>query len=231
MTFREIPVRRGALGLSSIGHAFYWRWSRALPQLCARDELPITSGRPCWRIVFDLAGVLCLILGLVPGPVGAIQPEWCQATAACSVPGKSARACWLAWHLAGMLPWMSSQNLIGRPTRARSRRSVCRSLFGPEPRLLSRSGCSVVRQPQNGRRYGGFASRPPQATCNVQASAHPPDHANPESLIADLIGIIFPAGQPAADLHGARPPRLIPVAALDLHQQFYTSKVFPEMLC
>jgi hypothetical protein len=64
------------------------------------------------------AGVLCLILGLIPGPVGAIQPEWCQATAACSVLSKSARACWLAWHLAGMLPWMSSQNLIGRPTRA-----------------------------------------------------------------------------------------------------------------
>ena len=32
--------------------------------------------------------------------------------------------------------------------------------------------------------------------------------------------------------HGARPPRrLIPVAALDLHLQFYTSKVFPETLC
>lgn len=70
----------------------------------------------------------------------------------------------------------------------------------------------------------------PRATC--RPSAHPPDHANPESLIADLIGIIFPAGQPAADLHGARPPRrLIPVAALDLYLQFYTSKIFPEMLC
>ena len=129
-----------------------------------------------------LAGVLCLILGLVPGPVGAIQPEWCQATAACSVPGKSARACWLAWHLAGMLPWMSSQNLIGRPTRARSRLVVCRSLFGPEPRLLSRSGCSVVRQPQNGRRYGGFASRPPQATCNVQAIRSPSRPCEPGEL-------------------------------------------------
>lgn len=90
---------------------------------------------------------------------------------------------------------------------------------------------AAVSETQNGRRYGGFASRPPQATC--RPSAHPPDHANPESLIADLIGIIFPAGQPAADLHGARPPRLIPVAALDLHLhlQFYTSKIFPEMLC
>jgi hypothetical protein len=30
----------------------------------------------------------------------------------------------------------------------------------------------------------------------------------------------------------ARPPRrLIPVAALDLHLQFYTSKIFPEMFC
>lgn len=92
------------------------------------------------------------------------------------------RACLLAgWHLAGMLPWMSSQNLIGRPTRARSR-SVCRSLFGPEPRLLSRSGCSVVRQPQNGRRYGGFASRPPQATCNVQAIRSPSKPCEPGEL-------------------------------------------------
>ncbi len=187
MTFREIPVRRGALGLSSI-------------------------------------------LGLVPGPVGAIQPEWCQATAACSVPSKSARACWLAWHLAGMLPWMSSQNLIGRPTRARSR-SVCRSLFGPEPRLLSRSGCSVVRQPKMAADMAVSPAAHPRPRATCRPSAHPPDHANPESLIADLIGIIFPAGQPAADLHGARPPRLIPVAALDLHRQFYTSKIFPEMLC
>jgi hypothetical protein len=57
------------------------------------------------------------------------------------------------------------------------------------------------------------------------------DISSASSLIADLIGIIFPADQPAADLHGARPPRLIPVAALDLYLQFYTSKIFPEMLC
>jgi hypothetical protein len=42
---------------------------------------------------------------------------------------------------------------------------------------------------------------------DVQRAGHPlnpPGHANPESLIADLIGIIFPAGQPAADRHGSR---------------------------
>jgi hypothetical protein len=34
----------------------------------------------------------------------------------------------------------------GGQSRTRNRLTVCRSLFGPEPRLLSRSGCSVVRQ-------------------------------------------------------------------------------------
>ena len=51
--FCEILVRRGSLGLGSIGHAFYWRWSRALPRLCARDELPAVPGRSYWRVVLD----------------------------------------------------------------------------------------------------------------------------------------------------------------------------------
>lgn len=125
----------------------------------------------------------------------------------------------------------------GRPSRRR--RSIPlsgdRRFSRGERRWISATprsvvGCSVGN-PQNGRRYGGFASRPPQATCNVQAIRSPSRPCEPGELNRGLIGIIFPVGQPAADLHGARPPRLIPVAALDLYLQFYTSKIFPEMLC
>jgi hypothetical protein len=82
------------------------------------------------------------------------------------------------------------------------------------------------------------------STCNVQAirsilqamrtRRDPPGHANPESLIADLIGISSNPGQSAAGRHGTPASRgarcLIPVSAANLHLKFYTSKIFPEKL-
>ena len=76
----------------------------------------------------------------------------------------------------------------GRPSRRRrSIRLSGNRRFSPgERRWISATpgsvvGCSVGN-PQNGRRYGGFASRPPQATCNVQAIRSPSRPCEPGEL-------------------------------------------------
>jgi hypothetical protein len=106
-----ILVRRGPLGLSSIGQAFCWQWFAGLPRLCARDELPITSGRPCWRVVFDF------------GPC----PRSCRRNPARVVPGhrgllrtEQERACLLAGVASGR---DAAMDVIAEPDRSADARA------------------------------------------------------------------------------------------------------------
>ena len=94
----------------------------------------------------------------------------------------------------------------------------------PRPRRTGRRPAPARPSAQPGptpsdgrpRSHSRPAAHPrPRTTC--RPSAHPPNPADPESLIADLLGIIVPAGQPAADLHGtpaSQPPRRLILAVV-----------------